>query len=41
MPILAHTVCLLMQAITTKSAVNMMLVIVTKYQNPISVCASL
>ena len=44
MPILAfnaHTVFLLKQAITTKSVVNMMLVIVTKYQNPISVCASL
>ena len=44
MPILAfntHTVFLLKQAITTKSTVSTMLVIVTKYQNPISICASL
>ena len=36
-----HTVFLLKQDVTMKSTVIMMLEIVTKYQNPISICASL
>ena len=36
-----HTVFLLKQDVTMKSTVIMMLEIATKYQNPISICASL